>query len=199
MKQIDKIREHLNIVWHISEQLSVKRNGNNEFVSSMFFVSVSHCDAVQLLAKNKNLTSAFALLRPTLENSFRAAWLFRCADEEEAKKAIKKSKWPSVGQAIEEIENESIQTKLFSMLWGKLKTFANDFTHGGSQLAGKHMKNDGFISPNFSEKEISVLLDVSVLISTYILGELIELSNETEKVLPLYKKLVDETNEWFFS
>ena len=91
MKRIDKTREHLNIVWHISKKLSVKRSGNNEFVSSMFFVSVSHCDAVQLLAKNKNLTSAFALLRPTLENSFRAAWLFRCADEEQTKNAIKKS------------------------------------------------------------------------------------------------------------
>ena len=164
----------------------------------MFFVSVNHCDALQLLVERQNYASAFALLRPTFENSFRAVWLNKCANESQVEKAIQKADWPPVRNLIESIEEHTKQSKLFSILWSKLKTFAHDFTHGGIQLAGRHISENGVITPHISQKEIELLLEISVLVSTYILGEFIELSGD-KRALPLFEKLVNETNQWLFA
>ncbi|WP_353681528.1 DUF5677 domain-containing protein [Alteromonas sp.] len=61
----------------------------------MLFVSLNHCDAIQLLAQKRNFASAYALLRPLFETTFRSMWLHRCATDEQLNKCIQKDEWES--------------------------------------------------------------------------------------------------------
>ena len=192
MQLVFDTREHLNIVWKLAEQISVKRQGHNEFISAMFFVSISHCDAVQTLVEKKNFASAFSLVRPTLENTFRAVWLRKCANKDQANKAIYKDKWNAVGKNIELIEEEYEDSMLFSKLWEMLKPFVHDFTHGGSELTSRHISKGGFITPTIDDQEVSFLLQLTVLVSTYVLAELVELSGE-KQFEPYVEKLANQT------
>ncbi|MEH0759727.1 hypothetical protein H4F20_08520 [Vibrio sp. 16] len=192
MQLVFDTREHLNIVWKLAEQISVKRKGYNEFISAMFFVSISHCDAVQTLVEKKNFASAFSLVRPTLENTFRAVWLRKCANKDQANRAIYKSKWNAVGKNIELIEDQYEDSILFSKLWEMLKPFVHDFTHGGSELTLRHISKDGFITPTVDDQEVRFLLQLTVLVSTFALAELVDLSGE-KKFEAYVEKLVDQT------
>ncbi|NRF17429.1 DUF6988 family protein [Vibrio coralliilyticus] len=197
MQMIFDTREHLEIVWRISEQIEAKSDGYNETISAMLFVSINHCDALQLLCEKKNFASAFALIRPTIENTMRAVWLRNIATEAQSNRALYKDKWPAVWELIELVEKKTGQTKLFSKLWSDIKHFSHDFTHGGIQLANRQIAPNGIITPNVPDDEVRLLLRLSAVVSVYALGELIELANE-ERAIPLYEKLVNQTTERMF-
>ena len=197
MEMIFDLRKHLDIVWRISEQVSVKTIGNNEVISAMLFATINHCDAIQVLIQQRNMASTYALVRPTIECVMRSAWLRHCASELEASRALTKDNWPPIWKCIELVEEKTEQTKVFSVMWNNIKDHAHDFTDGGIQLARRQIAPNGIITPNVSDDEIRLFLRLSAVVSTFALGELIELSNDA-RAEPLYEKLVNQTHKALF-
>ncbi|MGF1742222.1 DUF5677 domain-containing protein [Vibrio profundum] len=198
MDCVFKAREHIDIVWRIAEQLEVTGTHKNRFISAMFFASINHCDAIQVLTKQRNFASSFALLRPLLENTFRAVWLHNCASIEQSQKAMIKGKWPSAWDAINSIEELSGCPKLLSKIWSDMRNHMHDFTHGGSELAYRHFGEDNVITPNVDDSEVLRLIQIVVLVSSYVLSQHIELS-ENEKAIRLLERLVDQSTSWCFT
>lgn len=190
MDCIFKAREHVDNAWLIAEKLGVLATDKNKFISSMLYTSMNHCDAIQVLVQQQNLASSSALLRPLFENTFRAVWLHNCASEEQSLKVMNsKDGWPSPWNAIQLIEAQSDNPKLLSKLWEIMRENMHDFTHGGRELAYRQIGGN-IITSNISYSEVFELMKIVVLFSSYVLSQLIELSEDKDAIL-LLEDLLD--------
>lgn len=195
MECIFKVREQLEKIWALSESCSVSGTRRNRLVSSMLFVSLNHCDAIQLLSQKKNFSSSYALLRPLFETTFRAIWLHRCATDEQVAKCIETDKWKSAWDLVQEIESHTGNPPIFSKMWDDLRHFMHSFTHGGIQNAARQIGDKNYISPNLSDDEVFQLMQKVGLFSLTILGELIDLA-EKEELVPMYEELGLTLQAW---
>jgi hypothetical protein len=198
MECIFKVREQLEKVWTLSESCSVSDTRRNRLVSSMLFVSLNHCDAIQLLSQKKNFASSYALLRPLFETTFRAIWLHRCANDNQVAKCIETDDWKSAWKLVQEIESCTGNAPIFSKMWEELRDFMHSFTHGGIQNAARQISDDNFITPNLTDDEIFQLMQKVGLFSWTILGELIDLA-ENEDLIPIYEDLGLTLQGWAFN
>lgn len=195
MECIFKVRELLEKIWALSESCSVSDTRRNRLVSSMLFMSLNHCDAIQLLSQKRNFASSYALLRPLFETTFRAIWLHNCATDEQVDKCIEKDKWKSAWDLVQEIESHTGNPPIFSKMWNELRTFMHSFTHGGIQNAVRQIGDENYITPNLSDDEVFQLMQKVGLFSLTILSELIDLA-EKEDFIPLYEELSLSFQAW---
>jgi len=198
MECIFKVREQLEKIWELSESCSVSGTRRNRLITSMLFVSLNHCDAIQLLSQKKNFASSYALLRPLFETTFRAIWLHRCADDNQVAKCIETDDWKSAWKLVQEIESHTGNAPIFSKMWEELRDFMHSFTHGGIQNAARQISDDNFITPSLSDDEIFQLMQKVGLFSWTILGELIDLA-ENEDLIPIYEELGHTLQGWAFN
>jgi hypothetical protein len=198
MECIFKVREQLEKIWELSESCSVSGSRRNRLVSSMLFVSLNHCDAIQLLSQRKNFASSYALLRPLFETTFRAIWLHRCASDDQVARCIKTDKWKGAWDLVQEIESYTGNAPLFSKMWEELRPFMHSFTHGGIQNAARQISDDNYITPSLSDDEVFQLMQKVGLFSWAILGELIDLA-ENEDLIPMYEELGLIFQDWAFN
>ena len=180
MEIIFKAREHLDQVWVLSEKCHVKATSENQFVSAMLYVGMNHADAIQVLAQGRNFASAFALMRPLLETSFRAMWLHRCASSEQIADCMDDKKWPSGWDAALAYEKYRGHNPVLSSMWKGLREKLHSFTHGGAENALRQLGDGDWVSPNFSDREIQHLLSITGLLSTLLLIEMVDLSCNEE-------------------
>src|SRR5688572_9660964 len=107
MDGIIKTREHLEAVWEHTQKLPIKMVERDKFAASMLFVTLNHCDAIQLLIQKQNTSSGYALLRPLLETAYRAFWICKCATDEQINKVLDHDEWKPAWQLIGEVEEKS--------------------------------------------------------------------------------------------
>jgi len=195
MECIFKLREEIDKVWSESEKCSVKGTDHNRFISAMLFVSLNHCDAIQLLIQKRNFASSYALVRPLLETTFRSVWLHRCASEEQINKCIEKDKWKSSWDLVQAIEKHSDNAPILSKVWEDLRPLMHSYTHGGVQNAFRQLGDGNYVTPNIDDKEILQLIQIVALISFVILAELIDLSENTES-LEVLEEISESIQQW---
>ncbi len=155
MECIFKAREHIDCIWSAIEEIRIESpSTKGKFVSTMLFVAFNHCDGIQTLVKKKNFASAYALVRPLLESSFRAFWLHRCATEDQVKKCIDSDNWKSAWGLINAYETEMEFSPTLSNIWSELRPSLHSYTHGGLQIASRHIDSENTITPNVSDEEV---------------------------------------------
>lgn len=198
MESIFQAREQLEETWRISELCIARNIGRNRLVSSMLFVALNHADAIQVLAQQRNFASAYALIRPLFETTFRAIWLFRCATEDQVEKLKATDDWKSAWELVLEIEEHKGQAPILSRMWSDMRLLMHSFTHGGFQNAYRQLGENNVVSPNLPDEEVFQLMQKVGLFSWVILGELIDLS-EKEELLSMFEVLGNKLNRWAFN
>lgn len=198
MECIFKAREHLERIWPLTELCSAPPTTRTILVSSMLFVSLNHCDAIQMLAQKRNFASAYALLRPLFETTFRAMWLHRCATDAQIDKSIQKDEWKSAWTLIQEVESSIRQPPLLSRMWEDMRPFMHSFTHGGIQNAGRQVGQGNIVTPNLSDEEVRHLMQKVGVFSWVILKELIDLT-DSENLVRDFEQIGTSLNEWAFA
>jgi hypothetical protein len=153
---------------------------------------------IQTLAQKRNFASAFALVRPLLESSFRAIWLHRCATESQIKKCLETDKWKSAWDLAKEIESEMEFTPVLSKVWSELRPSLHSYTHVGVHIAVKHINDENTISPNIEDQEVLQLMQIVGLISFIIFAEFIDLSKNNEQ-LQIYERIGNDYVNWAFN
>ncbi|MGP1834333.1 DUF6988 family protein [Shewanella frigidimarina] len=194
MECIFKLRDQLKIIWQESEKCSVKGTNENRFISAMLFVSLNHCDAIQLLIQKRNFASSYALLRPLLETTYRSVWLNRCASKEQINKCIDKDKWKSTWDLVQAIEVYSGNAPILSKVWEELRPLMHSYAHGGNQNAFRQLGDGNYITPNIDDTEVVQLIQVVALMSFVVLAELIDLSENTESLV--LEKMSESMQQW---
>jgi hypothetical protein len=198
MDCIFKAREHLERIWSLTELCSAPPSTRTKLVSSMLFVSLNHCDAIQLLAHKRNFASANALLRPLFETTFRAMWLHRCATDTQVEKCIINDKWKSPWVLIQEVESRLSMTPLLSRMWEDMRPFMHSFTHGGIQNAARQVSPNNTITPNLRDEEVRQLMQKVGVFSWVILKEIIDLT-DSENLVRDFEQIGMSLNEWAFA
>ncbi|MBR9866958.1 MAG: hypothetical protein GYB20_07740 [Oceanospirillales bacterium] len=199
MECIFKARDQIDCIWREIEKCNIDNPSEKiNFISTMLYVAFNHCDGIQTLAQKRNFASAFALVRPLLESSFRAIWLHRCATESQIKKCLETDKWKSALGLAKEIESEMEFTPILSEVWSELRPSLHSYTHGGVHIAVKHINDENIISPNIEDQEVLQLMQIVGLISLYILAEFIDLSKNIEQ-FQIYEKVGNDFVNWAFN
>jgi hypothetical protein len=198
MKCIFKAKDQIEHIWNAFERCEITPPSTRaNFISTMLIVAFNHCDGVQTLAEKKNFASSFALVRPLLESSFRAIWLHRCASEDELNKCIETDKWKSAWELVNEIEEKMEFSPILSKMWSELRPLMHSYTHGGVEIAIRHITDENTITPNISDQEVLQLMQIVGLISWLIYAEFIDISDSDEEI-PLYEKMGLELKKWAF-
>lgn len=197
MECIFQARDQIDRIWGAIEECDVDPTTRSKFVSTMLFVAFNHCDGIQTLAQKKNFASAYALVRPLLETSFRAIWLHRCANDLQLNNCMGKDKWKSAWDLIQEIEAEMEFSPTLSNLWSEMLPLMHSFTHGGVQNAIRHLGNGNTITPNVPDEEVLQLMQTVGLLSWFIFGEFVDLSKDNEQ-LHIYEDIGNNLYKWAF-
>ena len=93
MECIFRLKKQIEKIWDISENCKVIATKENKYIHAMLFVSLTHCDSIQILAERKYFSSVMALLRPLIETTYRSLWLNTCATDEEIRNRIEVDNW----------------------------------------------------------------------------------------------------------
>ena len=198
MECIFKAKEQIERIWNAIEKCTIKPPSTRvNFISTMLYVAFNHCDGIQTLAEKRNFASAFALVRPLLESSFRAIWLHRCATDHELIKCIETDEWKSAWNLVNKIETEMNFSPTLSKMWSDLRPSMHSYTHGGIEIAIRHITDESTITPNVSDEEVLQLMQIVGLMSWLIFAEFIDLSNSEEQI-PLYEEIGLELQQWAF-
>lgn len=176
MECIFKAKEQIERIWNAIEKCTIKPPSTRvNFISTMLYVAFNHCDGIQTLAEKRNFASAFALVRPLLESSFRAIWLHRCATNQELTKCIETDEWKSAWNLVNKIEAEMNFSPILSKMWSELRPSLHSYTHGGIEIAIRHITDESTITPNVSDEEVLQLMQIVGLMSWLIFAEFIDL------------------------
>ena len=197
MDCIFKLREQLEVIWKHLDNHSIKATKENKLISAMLFVSLNHCDAIQLLLQKKNIASSFALVRPVLETTFRSVWLHRCADKNQINRCIESDKWPQTWKLADEIEKTRGNAAVFSKIWSSLRGVLPSYSHGGLQNAVRQLGNGNLITPNVDNDEIHQVVQIVGLLSFTIFAEYIDLF-KNEALFPVLEELSEKLQIWAF-
>ena len=198
MECVFKARDHIDCIWRALEEINIDSpSTKGKFVSTMLFVAFNHCDGIQTLVEKKNFASAYALVRPLLESTFRAFWLHRCATEDQVAKCIDSDKWKPAWDLINAYEAEMEFSSTLSNIWSELRPTLHSYTHGGLQIASRHINSESTVTPNVSDEEVLQLMQIVGLISWLIFAEFIDLAKSDEHY-ELYENLGRELHEWAF-
>lgn len=198
MDCIFEAREHIETCWEAIEQCSIDGSAKTQFIGAMLYVAFNHCDGIQTLAQKRNFASAYALVRPMLETSFRAMWLHRCATEEQIQSCMEKDNWESAWDLVQEIEAKNENAPILSGIWRDVKPMLHSYTHGGVQNAIRQLGYENSITPNLSDLEVFQLMQTVGLISWMLLAEMIDLSkNESQMVV--FENVGKGLSEWAFN
>lgn len=198
MECIFKAREHIEICWDAIEECSIDSSAQSQFIGAMLYVAFNHCDGIQILAQKSNFASAYALVRPMLETSFRAMWLHRCATKEQIQSCMDHDKWKSAWDLIQEIEAQNGNVPILSGIWSDVRPMLHSYTHGGVQNAVRQLGYDNSIMPNLPDLEVFQLMQTVGLLSWMILAEMIDLS-KSESQLEVFEKLSKGLSDWAFN
>lgn len=198
MDCIFKTREHIEVCWGAIEECSIDGSAQSQFIGAMLYVAFNHCDAIQILAQKKNFASAYALVRPMLETSFRAMWLHRCATEEQIQNCMENDKWKSAWDLVQEIEAKNGNTPILSRIWSDVRPMLHSYTHGGVQNAVRQLGRDNSIMPNLPDLEVFQLMQTTGLLSWMILAEMIDMS-KNESQLEVFERLSVGLSDWAFN
>ena len=159
-------------VWELVESCTIDNcTVQSDLACPMLYVSLSHCDVIQLLLEQGNLASTNALLRPLFETTIRSIWLCRCASEDQVTRCIETDDWKSPWVLSLEIESSTDRAPVLSWLWSGLRSNMHRYTHGGIQNAVRHIGVDEVITPNISEDDILTLMKIVGFLSLMILCE----------------------------
>ncbi|PCJ86072.1 MAG: hypothetical protein COA54_09535 [Thiotrichaceae bacterium] len=198
MECVLKAREQIESIWEAIELCPVDGDAHKRFISAMLFVSFNHCDGIQILVQKKNFASAYALVRPLLETSFRAIWLHRCANEQQIQECMEKDKWKSAWDLVQEIEAYNGNTPILSNIWSEMRPLMHSYTHGGVQNAFRQLGDGNSVTPNIPDIEVFQLMQTVGLMSWLILAEVIDLSKNSDQ-LKLFEELGKGLNQWAFN
>ena len=198
MECIFKAKDHIEACWDSIEECSIEGSVQSQFIGAMLYVAFNHCDGIQTLAQKKNFVSAYALVRPMLETSFRAMWLHSCATEEQIQSCMDNDKWKSAWDLVQEIEAKNGNTPILSGIWSDVRPVLHSYTHGGVQNAVRQLGFESSIMPNLPELEVFQLMQTVGLLSWMILAEMIDLS-KNESQLEVFEKLGEGLSEWAFN
>lgn len=145
--------------------------------SALLYIALKHCEAITSLVTVQNFASAYALMRPLMETTYRAMWIHRCASQEQLDKCIKSDKWQSAWQLVTEVEATNGYPRLLSKVWSESRDTLHSYTHGGTQTAFRHIAEDGSIFPTISEQEKFEVVRITGVFSFSIFAELVDLSH----------------------
>ncbi|MCF6226389.1 MAG: DUF5677 domain-containing protein [Xanthomonadales bacterium] len=198
MDCIFEAKEHIETCWRAIEKCSIDGLAQSQFVGAMLYVAFNHCDGIQTLAQKKNFASAYALVRPMLETSFRAIWLHSCATDEQVQNCMEKDRWESAWNLILEIEEKNDNAPILSGIWSDARPRLHSYTHGGVEIAIRQLGNESSIAPNLSDLEVFQLMQTVGFVSWMVLGEIINLS-KNESQLGVFEKLGEGLSEWAFN
>lgn len=198
MECVFKAREQIEAIWGAIEHCSVGGGAHEKFISAMLFVSFNHCDGIQTLVQNKNFSSAYALIRPLLETSFRAIWLHRCANEQQIQECMENDQWKSAWVMVQEIETYNSNTPILSNIWSEMRPLMHSYTHGGVHNALRQLGDGNSVTPNIPDIEVFQLMQTVGLMSWLLLAEIIDLSKNKEQ-LKLFEELGKGLNQWAFN
>lgn len=198
MECIFRARDHIEACWTSIEECSIEGLAQSQFIGAMLYVAFNHCDGIQTLAQKKNFASAYALVRPMLETSFRAMWLHRCATEEQVQSCMDNDKWKSAWDLVQEIEATNGNTPILSGIWSDVRPVLHSYTHGGVQNAVRQLGSENSIMPNLPDLEVFQLMQTVGLLSWMILAEMIDLS-KNESQLAVFEELGEGLSEWAFN
>jgi len=198
MDCIFEARNHIETCWGAIEQCSIDGSTQTQFIGAMLYVAFNHCDGIQVLAQKRNFASAYALVRPMLETTFRAMWLHRCATEEQIKNCMEKDKWKSAWDLVQEIETVNGNTPTLSAIWSDVRPVLHSYTHGGVQNAIRQLGYENSITPNIPDLEVFKLMQTVGLLSWMLLAEMIDLS-KNDSQLGVFEKLGKGLSCWAFN
>jgi len=166
--------------------------------SALLYVALKHCEAIRSLVAEQNLASAFALMRPLMETTYRAMWIHRCASSEQVRKCMETDQWHSAWKLVTEVETTNGYPPLLSKVWSDSREIMHSYTHGGTQTAFRHFAEDGFISPTASEQEIFEVVRITGIFSFSIFSELVDMS-QGEDLSSEVEAMSERLWDWAFN
>lgn len=111
----------------------------------------------------KQLNSAFALLRPLVDASYRAVWVIYASTETQlAHIGNGKKQFLSTEELSKKIDLKMATGGAFHRRYYANSALLHGMTHGGLELIGRQMKGNN-IEPNFTDNEIVALLDEATM------------------------------------
>lgn len=118
------------------------------------FAVLDHHAGIVLLLQHRIPAPALALLRCLYECHIRGAWLFHCATDEQINDYAADECIPRISELISQLESSkafagSTISDAHSQNWNA----QNGLTHGGIQLAMRHLTSET-IEPNFPDEEV---------------------------------------------
>lgn len=124
-------------------------------------VALEHQDSILLLLSAGNNTgSAFALMRPLIETSYRALWIYACASDE-AVTAIETGKepYPSFKAMADMVDEGCGLEGVVSRMKDAWKMLCG-YAHTGLEQFGRRLIGD-VIAPDYRIEEINEVIQVS--------------------------------------
>lgn len=162
MSMKDVYDEIVNLIDESDNALTKKTTGTeirDSIAVALVSIARHHYSTIfNSIQTHNQINSAFALLRPLVEATYRALWIMLVATENQVRRIGDGTRqFSSSPLALaEKIDRKEGGTIFQSRYRGNSKLL-NGMTHGGIELIGRQMK-DGYIEPNFEELELVGLL-----------------------------------------
>jgi hypothetical protein len=163
--------------------VEIPSDDREAMAGALFDQVQEHQKAIVLLLKNSFVGSAFSLVRPTFETFVRGVWLWRCAsDEEVANFAKDKINGKPFAAMIAQIEAQpgwevGVLSKVKKEAWSAMCSYA----HGGYLQAVRRI-TPGQITTNYSEGEISEVINSSTAIALLAASEIFSMAKRKDLV-----------------
>lgn len=175
-----------------------KGNRKDLMVVSLVSIARQHYLSIFSLVKSANhYSSAFALLRPLVDASYRAIWLMKVATDlqveniDEGKRQFHNT-FKLAKSIDKEFDKESKAQNRFDIFYSRYNLnspILHDMTHSGNELMARQLK-DGKIYPSFEESDLLKLLEEAK--KNYVLLLLIYSDfNENEDLMTTTSQLGD--------
>ncbi len=107
---------------------------------------------------HKQYNSAFTLLRPLIDATYRAIWAMIVATENQVNRIGNGSRDFDSTQELSKKIDRKEDVEIFHNVYFDNSSILHGMTHGGLELIGRQM-NEGFIEPNFEDSELVGLLN----------------------------------------
>lgn len=164
-KEIQKVSNE------IDKDLAMKESRGaikDSIVVALVSIARQHYLTIFTLVQNYNYhSSAFALVRPLIDATYRAIWLMKVATDNQVERIhngksdfsstmILSKKIDSKFQELKETEDKVFD--IFHSRYYANSRILHDMTHGGAVLINKQLKN-ALIYPSFEEEDFKALLE----------------------------------------
>lgn len=125
------------------------------FAGFMSVVLEHHDSILMLLKTEKNLGSAFALVRPLVEAGYRAQWMYTCVTDKQVE-GIRDGQepYPKFRIMADEIEAKYGTNNFFGLMKDSWKSLSG-YTHTGLEQLARRFDKNGAVIPSYSVEEIN--------------------------------------------